>query len=126
MPNESLKKPGISESGINDDAEKVKRYRKAAEQGDASSQYNLGWSYANGRGVTQDYVEAVKWYRKAAEQNMPEALFSLGCCYESGIGVKQDKPQAKTCHCHLRIDAWEKCEFKGEIKHTDHDSSQYD
>ena len=51
-----------------DYAEAVKCYRKAAEQGDAAAQYNLGVIYYNGEGVTQDYAEAVKWYRKAAEQ----------------------------------------------------------
>ncbi len=32
----------------------VRRYRKAAEQGDASAQSNLGFMYDNGRGVPQD------------------------------------------------------------------------
>lgn len=41
--------------------------RKAADQGDASAQYNLGVMYVNGEGVTQDYKQAAKWYRKAAE-----------------------------------------------------------
>ena len=41
---------------------------KAAEQGDAAAQYNLGWMYRFGKGVQQNYSKAVKWYRKAAEQ----------------------------------------------------------
>ncbi len=53
-----------------DYAEAVKWYRLAAEQGDASAQYNLGIMYINGKGVPQDYAEAVKWYRLAAEQGM--------------------------------------------------------
>ena len=32
-----------------DDAEAVKWYRLAAEQGGAAAQFNLGWMYANGR-----------------------------------------------------------------------------
>ena len=51
-----------------DDAEAVKWYHKAAEQGDADAQNNLGVMYRNGKGVPQDDAEAVKWYRKAAEQ----------------------------------------------------------
>jgi hypothetical protein len=55
--------------GVNQDyAKAVKWYRKAAEQGSASSQSNLGSMYFNGQGVTQNYVKAVKWWRKAAEQ----------------------------------------------------------
>ena len=34
-----------------DDAEAVRWYRQAAEQGYAAAQYNLGAMYANGRGV---------------------------------------------------------------------------
>ena len=40
--------------------------RRAADQGDASAQFNLGLMYATGRGVPQDAVEAVAWYRQAA------------------------------------------------------------
>ena len=55
-----------------DYAEAVKWYRKAADQGDAFAQYNLGVMYDNGEGVPQDQAEAVKWYRKAAEQGDAE------------------------------------------------------
>ncbi|HCN10096.1 MAG TPA: hypothetical protein DIT01_19390, partial [Lentisphaeria bacterium] len=48
-----------------DDAEAVKWFRKAAEQGYPQAQYNLGVAYANGEGVPEDDVAAVKWYRKA-------------------------------------------------------------
>jgi len=46
----------------------VDELRKAAEQGYAAAQYNLGVMYEYGRGVSQDYGEALIWYRKAAEQ----------------------------------------------------------
>ena len=36
-------------------------FRKAAEQGDASAQFNLGVLYANGTGLQQDAVQAYKW-----------------------------------------------------------------
>ena len=39
-----------------DYAEAIKWYRKAAEQGYASAQYNLGIMYDDGEGVPQDYV----------------------------------------------------------------------
>ena len=51
-----------------DDAQAVQWYRKAAEQGIAKAQFNLGFMYNNGQGVRQDYMQAVHWYRKAAEQ----------------------------------------------------------
>ena len=51
-----------------DDAEAVRWYRLAAEQGNAGAQLNLGAMYSNGEGVPQDDAEAVRWYRLAAEQ----------------------------------------------------------
>ncbi len=42
--------------------------RAAAEQGDASAQYNLGLMYLEGQGVKQDNVEAYAWIRTAAAQ----------------------------------------------------------
>ncbi len=46
-----------------DPKETVKRYRKAAEQGDAKVQYNLGVRYQNGIGVEKDPQEAEKCWR---------------------------------------------------------------
>jgi hypothetical protein len=44
-----------------DYAAAVSWYRKAADQGDANAQGNLGVMYAKGQGVPQDYVQAHKW-----------------------------------------------------------------
>ena len=73
-----------------DDAEAVKWYRLAADQGDAKAQYNLGNMYRKGQGVPQDYAEAVKWYRLAAEQGAAYAQYNLGFMYEKGQVVLQD------------------------------------
>ena len=43
-------------------------YSKAADQGEAIAQYNLGRSYYRGQGVLQDYVEAHKWVNLAASR----------------------------------------------------------
>ena len=77
-----------------DDAEAVKWYRLAAEQGYAAAQSTLGFMYAEGRGVPQDYAEAVKWYRLAAEQGDADAQYNLGGMYAEGRGVPQDYVQA--------------------------------
>ncbi len=77
-----------------DYADAVKWYRKAAEQGMADAQYNLGLKYDNGLGVPQDYAEALKWYRKAAEQGNASAQTNLGVMYGVGEGVPQDYVQA--------------------------------
>ena len=77
-----------------DPAEAVRWYRKAAEQGDAQAQNDLGRCYATGTGVPQDAVEAVAWYRKAAEQGNAEGQFNLAICYRDGTGVAKDPAEA--------------------------------
>ncbi len=77
-----------------DYAEAMKWYRKAAEQGLAIAQFNLGSMYYNGEGVPQDYADALQWYRKAAEQGESHAQYNLGVMYEEGRGVPQDYLQA--------------------------------
>jgi len=49
-----------------DYAEAAKWYRKAAEQGDANAQSNLGIMYAKGQGLPQNYVLAHMWYNITA------------------------------------------------------------
>jgi len=77
--------------GVQQDyAEAAKWYRKAAEQGVAHAQYNLGIMYDNGQGVKQNYAEAVKWFRKAAEQGNSGAQFNMGAMYANGNAVMQN------------------------------------
>jgi len=79
------------------------RLRKTAEQGDAESQYLLGWCYFSGfpgdgssrsiltpldehfdfvgKGVPQDIGEGISWWQKAAEQGHVRAQTMLGVYY---------------------------------------------
>jgi TPR repeat protein len=75
-------------------AEAMRRYRRAADRGDADAQYNLGFSYQSGHGVAQDYVEAMRWYRKAADQGNTAAQNNIGVLYRNGWGVAQDHGEA--------------------------------
>ena len=60
--------------GVQQDySEAAKWFKKAAEQGDATAQFNLGLAYEQGKGVAQDNRLAVKWYEKAAEQGDVDA-----------------------------------------------------
>ena len=68
--------------------------RKAAEQGNPLSQFNLGLMYYKGRAVRQNYTEAVKWWRLSAEKGFAEALNNLGMMYGNGDGVQQDNMEA--------------------------------
>jgi len=47
--------------------------RRAADQGDPRTQFNLGIMYAAGQGVPQDYVQAHKWLNLTASgEKTPE------------------------------------------------------
>ena len=64
--------------------------RRAAEAGDARSQFVLAYRLKTGDGVAKDAVKAIQWFEKASEQGYVEAQVSLGLAYEQGQGVTQD------------------------------------
>ncbi len=77
-----------------DYAEAAKWWRKAADQGDAAAQSDLGWVYTYGRGVETKYLEAAGWYRRSAEQGNSTAQHWLGHLYLSGHGVEKNEAEA--------------------------------
>ena len=69
-----------------------------AEQGDAEVQTGVGYMYANGLGVPQNYGQAAKWYSLAAEQGNTTAQFNLALMYHKGRGVPQGRQAGlRTC-----------------------------
>lgn len=48
-------------------------YCLAAQKGDATAAFNLGWMYLNGRGVPRDDVVAAAWLQRAAKGGIPQA-----------------------------------------------------
>jgi hypothetical protein len=80
--------------GVESDAEAVKWYRLAAEQGNAEAQVNLGRLYFLGAGVPTNYAEAAKWYRLAAEQGNAAGQWCIGIMFANGFGVTRDDIQA--------------------------------
>ena len=68
--------------------------KKAAEQGDAAAQFNLGQIYYSGEEVAQDYAEAMRWYRLAGDQGHMEAQYSLGVMYTNGEGAPKSRGHA--------------------------------
>jgi TonB family protein len=77
----------------------IKSLIKAAEQGDAESQFKLAEAYLVGSGINRDYVEALKWFWKAAEQGDAEAQFHLGLLYGYGEGVLRDNVESAKWLC---------------------------
>ncbi len=78
-----------------DDEKAVYWYKKAANQGDVIAQYNLGYAYDNGEGVSKSEQQAVYWYKKAANQGDIDAQNNLGYAYQNGEGVSQNYEKAR-------------------------------
>ena len=66
---------GLPDQGLPDYEEAILSYRRAADQGDARAQYNLGEMYMLGRGVPQDYTQAYLWVALAAAQGDEKAAW---------------------------------------------------
>ena len=77
-----------------DYAEALKWFRRAADQGNARAQFNIGTIYFYGQGVPQAHADAVKWFRLAADQRYVPAQFSLGTAYAEGQGVPRNDAEA--------------------------------
>ena len=69
-------------------------WEKAAEQGDAESQFNFARMNEKGWGVAENQSKAFFWYRKAAEAGLRSAQSSLGLMYAMGRGVELDYVEA--------------------------------
>ena len=64
----------------------LKLFRKSANLGNASAQWELGLMYERGKGVKQSSEEAAKWYKKAAEQGHARAKDALDATDRTGEG----------------------------------------
>lgn len=67
---------------------------KAAGNGNADMQLQLGWRYFNGAGTATNFVKAAECFHKAAEQGNCEAQFNIGSMYAEGIGVEKNWAEA--------------------------------
>lgn len=77
-----------------DHAGAVPLIQKAAEEGNVTAIYQMGYVYEHADGVTRNYAQAANWYRAAADKGNAEAQASLGNLYEMGEGVPEDWIQA--------------------------------
>ena len=63
---------------------------RRAQAGDAACQFQLGYLYANGKGVRQDNREAVHWYRQSALNGYPDGLIAMAEAFDLGRGVNKN------------------------------------
>ena len=70
-------------------------YSKACELSSGAGCSNLGFAYANGRGVDQNYAKASEFYAKACDMGNGGGCYNLGNLYAQGRGVKEDANAAE-------------------------------
>ena len=93
-PTQASFEDGVRAYLAKDYAAALNAWRPLANQGHAPSQFSMGLSYENGRGVERDPTQAAIWYHKAAEQGLADAQFNLGNLYLNGLGVPKNSVEA--------------------------------
>jgi hypothetical protein len=80
---------GMSYNIKGDNAQALRWYLRAAEQGHAQAAAYAGGLYRTGLGVDQNYAEAAKWLQYAADKGVAEAQVLLGLMCKNGEGFPQ-------------------------------------
>ena len=70
-------------------------YRKAAEDGLAYGQFNLGRCYGNGWGAAKDLSQAAFWYQRCAP--LSGALSEKCCCGAASFASDTTKLKERRC-----------------------------
>jgi EAL and modified HD-GYP domain-containing signal transduction protein len=94
---------------VQDWAESLAWYTRAAEQGHAKAQWNAAVMHAHGQGCAQvDEAQAFMWCQKAADQGFAAAQATLGLMYSSGQGAEKD--------LHKAIELLEQAALQGDVE----------
>ena len=92
-----------------DDAKAVYWWRKAAEQGVADAQTNLGLMHANGEGVPEDDVQAYAWFSIAVAQGYEEAKKNKDIVKKEMTRVKKEMTREQFAEAQkLSSEYWKK------------------
>lgn len=75
-------------------------YLKAAEQGHATAQNNIGRYYDIGIGVSENKREALRWYRLSAQNNDALGLLNLGDSFRDGLKEQDGTQWIKDPDCY--------------------------
>ena len=89
-----VKKSVIPEDIRANDELIFKRMLSSAQEGDSSSELQIGNYYAEGEKVIRDEVKAAEWYKKAALHDNTQGQYQYGNVLLKGIGVLQNYKEA--------------------------------
>jgi len=77
------------------ESEAVRLWREAAEAGNPSAQWNLGFAHSNGQyGLARDDAAAARWYQRAASGGHSNGMMSYGWALLFGRGVATNRVSA--------------------------------
>ena len=68
--------------------------QKAADEGDAQAQYELGEFYYEGKNAPRDLPQALSYFEQASLQGHAQAQYQLGLMFSRGEGVQANNIQA--------------------------------
>ena len=69
--------------------------RRAAANGNITSQYEIALRYAQGKGVKRDYGKAATWFKRAASNGFAPAQYRVATLFERGLGTAKDFGRAQ-------------------------------
>ena len=77
----------------------VKLFRVGADQGDADAQFNLGFMYEAGQGVSQDYIRAHMWWNISASSSHKNAEANCDIIAKQMSPTQIEKAQEMARRC---------------------------
>lgn len=84
--------------GVPDIAKAFEHMQLAAKKNSSMAELYLGFCYASGYGVEQNWDEAfMSFVSTAVHFQDPYAYLALGCCFLGGKGIQQNAVQASAC-----------------------------
>lgn len=66
-------------------------FSKAAEKGNISGNYFVGYMLYKGIGCEQSYEKAIEHFKIGANVSYAPSLYMLGLCYRNGYGIEQNE-----------------------------------
>ena len=66
-------------------------WKPLADEGDRNAQYNIGWMYHNGYGLSIDDKAAFNWWLRSAANGDANSHYALGDLYFQGQGVEKNQ-----------------------------------
>jgi TPR repeat protein len=75
-------------------AKSVDTFREEAARGLPIATSNMGFMYAQGKGVPADPAQSAVWFERAADMGLMAAKVNLGLCHANGWGVPRNDAAA--------------------------------